>query len=77
MAKELKSVVTGRDIRDGSAVVKQIEVEIEKDYSEGRKLMRVHAAITGSVQGRKFDLKPGQEVYMNDDEVAVFKAYVV
>lgn len=76
MAKELKKVVTGRDIRDGSDVIKEIEVEIQKDHSEGRMLKKAHSSITGSVQGRKFDLKPGDEVYMNEDEALVFKAYV-
>lgn len=74
---EYMEVASGRNIFTGETLMKQVSVpKTPKDWSEGRKKFPVHKAITGSLNNRKFDLKVGDDVYLNADELSIFRLYV-
>ncbi len=75
---EKKTVVTGKHIHTGEDVTKEVQVaKVENYATKDRKEFEVAAAITGSLNGRKFDLAKGDMVHMNEDEAALFDAYLV
>lgn len=77
VVNENKKVVAGRHVITGETTYKDAPVvKAPRDWSEGRKLFPVHKAITGSLNGRKFDMKVGDEVYLNADELKLFRMYV-
>lgn len=70
-------VQTGKDIRDGKPVMKPAPIKPKaEDFSEGRKLFPVHTSVEGSFNTRKISLKQGEKVYLNEDELAIFRNYV-
>lgn len=71
-------VVTGRNIVTGQPVMKERPVKAPApDYNTGDRLVyTVNQDITGKVMGRRFNLKKGGTVNMNEAEYAVFKPYV-
>lgn len=75
--QEPEMVITGKNIMTGEMVKKPAPAKApKKDFSEGRTVYTATAAMKGSMGNRKIELIPGEEVHLNEDEYAVFKAYV-
>lgn len=75
---EVKEIVTGKHAITGEDVKKTVEVAHVEDYkTEDRKEFEVAQNITGSLNGRVFDMKKGEKVHLNEDESTLFGAYLV
>jgi hypothetical protein len=78
VGNEMESVVTGRHILTGEPVVKQRAVkDATPDYNtDDRQVFTTHTAKTGWINGRKFNFKAGETIYLNETEYGIFKSYV-
>lgn len=75
---EMEEVKTGKHIITGEPVTRKVPAKkAPVDYAtDDRREFEVAKAITGSLNGRTFDLKPGDKVHMNGDEMRIFKPYL-
>ena len=73
-----ETVVTGKHILTGEPFTAERPIKKPAPtYNTGdRAPYTVHTAITGSLNGRKFDLKVGETVNLNADESKLLKPYV-
>jgi hypothetical protein len=73
-----QDVITGKHILTGENIVKERPVpKPPKNWSTpDRKQYQVHTSITGSVNNRALKLVKGEWVYLNEDELQIFRMYV-
>lgn len=71
-------VKTGVDVFTGDAVMKERPApKVPRAYNDGSRAPYVaHTAVTGSLLGRKFDLRAGEAVNLNADEAKLLAPYV-
>lgn len=77
-APKTEEVVTGKHVITGEEVKKTVPVKAVEDYkTKDRKEFEVAQNITGSLNGRVFDMKKGDKVHLNEDESTLFASYLV